>query len=271
MTERSREFLVYIQVLLLLCIIGAGAAVLIGQRVGGPLGSLYLSLRDMLARDDRVTADELSPADLPGTGSTTLPVRLPSSADTKIAPMLVLPEPPDPTPGVPCASFHFEASLGIDRGYLSFGRFNVVTGTDPYGRSDPLTIWKLLQFNGFRVNAEGVEAGRAASIPVNETVNLLVSDPFSEELLFSAKWRVDTVEARGRYGSINAGLATNLSAFGVNNAIDSPTLDSFAEASEGVLVMRFESDRDIAPALRAGEPVYGPVTGTMYPEHCIRD
>ena len=124
------------------------------------------------------------------------------------------------------------------------------------------------QFNE-KIDTEGFGADRAASIPVNETKNLLVSDPFSGELLFSAKWRVEAIEARGRYGSINAGLATNLSALGVNNAIDSPTLNSFAEASEGVLVMRFESDRDIAPALRAGEPVYGAVTGTMYPGHCI--
>jgi hypothetical protein len=267
MRDQGREFLTYVQILILLVIIGTGALVLLGSRVGGLVGELYGSLRDVFAGDDRITVDAQAPAAL--VAGPAPPVRLPSVEDTVVVPLPAFPAAAVPQEEVPCAAFHFEASLGIEGGYLSFGRFNVVTDTDPYGRRDSLTIWKLLQFNGFRINADTFEAHRAVTIPVNETVNMLVSDPFTKELLFSARWLVSTVEVRGHHGSINAALEANLSSFGVNNAIDSSTLDSFAEDSEGVLVMRFVSDRDIAPALKAGEPVYGEVTGTMYPAHCI--
>jgi hypothetical protein len=267
MRDRGREFLVYAQILLLLLIIGVGAFVLLGSRVGGLAGELYAAMRDIYADDDRITVDPVAPAVL--VAGTAPPVRLPAREDTAVAPLPAFPAAPLPAQDVPCASFRFEASMGIEGGYLSFGRFNVVTDTDPYGRRDPLTIWKLLQFNGFKINADTFEAARAVTIPVNETVNLLVSDPFTQDLLFSARWLVSTVEVRGRHGSINTGLELNLSSFGVNNTIESRTLDSFAKDSEGVLVMRFETETEIAPALKAGEPVYGKVMGTMYPGHCI--
>jgi hypothetical protein len=265
--DQGREFLVYVQILILLFIIGVGALVLLGSRVGGAVGQLYVAMRGVFADDDRITVDTVASTAL--VAGSPPPVRLPSGADTAVAPLPIYPAAVVPQEDVPCAAFHFEASMGIEGGYLSFGRFNVVTDTDPYGRSDPLTIWKLLQFNGFKINADTFDAARAVTVPVNETVNMLVSDPFTEELLFSARWLVSTVEVRGRHASINAGLAPNLSSFGVNNAIDSPTLESLAQDSEGVLVMRFVADTDIAPTLKAGEPVFGEVAGTIYPVHCI--
>jgi hypothetical protein len=267
MRDRGREFLVYAQILLLLLIIAVGALVLLGPRVGGAVGELYVAMREQFADDDRITVDSATPANL--VGGSARQVRLPSKEDTVVAPLPAFPAAPIPAVSVPCAMFHFEASMGVEGGYMSFGRFNVVTDTDPYGRRDSLTIWKLLQFNGFKINADTFEAQRAVTIPVNETVNMLISDPFTGDLLFSARWLVSTVEVRGRHGSINAGLETNLTSFGVNNTIESRTLDSFAEDSEGVLVMRFEAETEIAPALKAGQPVYGEVTGTMYPGHCI--
>jgi hypothetical protein len=164
---------------------------------------------------------------------------------------------------------HFEASLGIERGYVSFSRFNMVTDTDPYGQRDPLTVWKLVQFGGFSFGEAGAGAGDAVAFPVDQQVNLLISDPFTEEMLLSAKWQVDAIEARGRHASINAALTANLSAVGVNNAVDSPVLNHLSRDSEGILVMHWTHSTDIASALADGEPVYVPVTGVMYPAGCV--
>jgi hypothetical protein len=79
---------------------------------------------------------------------------------------------------------------------------------------------------------------------------------------------VGDVVVEGRNASINADLEENLSALGVNNTIDSPTLDSFGEGGEAILVMGFEYSKEIATALNAGEPVYAPVEGIIYPAHC---
>ena len=268
--DRIKDLVVFGPIMLLLVLIGMGVLILVAPYVGGTFGDVHSALRDRFAGDDLVYADQASPVVLAGAQGSPQPPRLPSEKETALPALLAFPAPPTSTLGVRCAALHFEASMGIEGNYLSFGRFNVVSDTDPYGRRDTLTSWKLLQLGGFSLSTKALGKEWSASIPVIETVNLLISDPFTQEMLFSAKWRIDAIEVRGRYASINAELGVNLDSIGVNNAIDSPTLDSFAEGSRGVLVMRFEHTEDIAPALAAGEPVYAPVMGTMYPEHCFQ-
>ena len=268
--DRIKDLVVFGPIVMLLVLIAMGALILLAPSAGGTFGDMHSALRDRFAGDDLVYADLASPVALAGAQGSPQPPRLPSEKETALPALLALPAPPTSTLGVPCAALYFEASMGIESSYLSFGRFNVVSDTDPYGRRDVLTSWKLLQFGGFSLSTEALARAWSASIPVHETVNLLISDPFTQEMLFSAKWRIDAIEVRGQYASINAELGVNLDSIGVNNAIDSPTLDSFAEGSRGVLVMRFEHTEDIAPALAAGEPVYAPVMGTMYPEHCFQ-
>jgi hypothetical protein len=267
--DRIRDLVVFGPIILLLVLIGMGVLILLAPSAGGTFADVHSALRDRFAGDERVYADPALPAILAGAQGSPHPPQLPSEEETVLPALPALPAPPTSTIGVPCASLHFEASMGIEGRYLSFGRFNVVSDTDPYGRRDVLTSWKLLQFGGFFVSTEALRDAWSASIPVNQTVNLLISDPYTEEMLFSAKWRVEAIEVRGRYASINAELGANLDSIGINNVIDSPTLESFAEGSRGVLVMRFAHTEDIAPALAAGEPVYAPVSGMMYPEHCF--
>jgi hypothetical protein len=270
MSERGWELLVYGPIVLSLLLIGAGALVLLGPLAGGPLGDLHRYLGDMLAGDDRVRFDATTPVVLAREERPAVALVL-SSIGGSTAPLVpVLPAHAEAVPPETCGVIHFQGSLGIERGYLSFSRFNMVTDTDPYGQRDPLTVWKLIQFGGFSLGEVGAGTGHAVAVPVDQEVNLLISDPFSEEMLLSAKWQIGAIEVRGRYVSINAALATNLTAIGVNNAIDSPVLDCFARDSEGILVMHWVHSVDVAPAIAAGEPVYAAVTGMMYPEHCLR-
>jgi hypothetical protein len=274
MRERASELLVYGPIVALLLLIALAILLLAAPLIGGGLGELHSALRDMLADDDHVPVDLYTPANLGGAQRAPRPRRLPSFEDTTIPLLPVLPEWPARAhlrvSDISCAAIHFEASLGIERGYLSFGRFNVVSGTDPYGTSDPLTQWKLFQFGGLQIQTRGIAAVPSASIQVDQTANIRISDPYTDVPLLSAKWQVDAIEAWGRSASINADLVPNLSALGINNAIESPTLDRFASESRGVLVMGFEHTVDIAPALAAGEPVYASAQGTVYPESCFR-
>ncbi len=270
MRSRAWEVVVYGPIVLCLVLIAEGALVLLGPSMGGSLGMVHSALRDAFAQDSAVYADPVGPILLVGAQRSTQGVPLPSEEDTEVPELVSLPADISPTARGTCAAVQFEASLGIERNYVSFGRFNVINDTDPYGRRDPLTQWKLLQFGGFPIGTEVLEPTYAASIPVNQTVNLLISDPYTQEMLFSAKWKVESIEVRGRYASINAALSPNLSGLGVNNVIESPTLESFARDGRGVLVIRFEHTGDIAPALKSGEPVYVGVTGTMMPWYCAR-
>ena len=86
----------------------------------------------------------------------------------------------------------------------------------------------------------------------------------------SARWSVSEIQAHGRVASINASLATNLTDIRVNNSIESETLAGFATDTNGVLVLRFEYDQDVAAALRGTSPLYAPVSGVVYAERCLR-
>jgi hypothetical protein len=267
MSERAWGLLTYGPILMALILIAEGALILLGPLVGGPLGTIHDALSDIYADDDRVVADLAHPAVLMNTLPPARPPHVDPVAGVPIGPSL----PTTSTTSVPCAALQFEASIGIDeQGYVSFGRFNVVSDTDPHGRSDPLTQWKLLQFGGFPIRMDVVDAVPEATIPVEQTVNLLISDPYTQDMLLSAKWEIVEIEVRGRYASINAALDRNLSGLGTNNAIDSPTLESFSHDGRGVLTMSFAHSADIAPALKAGEPVYAAVTGAMYPSLCLQ-
>lgn len=269
MRGQAWELAAYGPILMALVLIALGALILIGPAIGGQLGVVHESMRDAFADDSRIVVDSVGPVRLVGAQSSTQAQRLPAVEDTHVPPLVDLPDAPVLGMDEDCAALHFQASLGIDRGYVSFGRFNVVSDTDPYGQSDPLTQWKLLQFGGFPIRMETVGPARVASIPVNETTNILISDPFTDEMLLSARWEVEAIEVRGRRASINAHLSRNLSGLGVNNAIDSPTLARFSRDGHGVLVMRFSHSDEIVAALKAGEPIYAAVTGTMYPGYCV--
>jgi hypothetical protein len=268
MKSRLWELVIYSPIVLSLVVAAEGVLVLVAPSVGGPLGETYDALRDAFANDSAAYEDAAVPAILLPAQSAT--EALPSDEAADSAGLIRLPADADALRPESCAAVHFVASVGIERNYVSFGRFNVVVDTSPFGRYDPVTQWKLLQFGGFPIRTETVEPVHTVSIPVNQAVNLLISDPYTEEMLFSAKWKIESIEVSGRRGSINSSLVPNLSGLGVNNAIDSPALESFSRDGQGVLVMYFEHTADLAPALRAGEPVYAAVTGTMMPLYCAQ-
>ena len=151
--------------------------------------------------------------------------------------------------------------------------------------------WKLIQFEGFTLPdregiSPGIEAGATLTLAVDQAVNMLVQDPFTKDLLISARWQVDELAVRGDRAGINARLATNLSDIRVNNAIQSETLASLshgidASAPLGVLAVEIRradnsvcADKaactNLAAALREGEPVYAIMSGVVYAERCLR-
>ena len=267
MKSRAWEWVVYGPIVLSLVVATEGMLILLAPVIGGPLGMVHQALRDAFAGDQAVYEDVAEPAVLVSAGTAQSLFSTEADGGLEMAP---LPADTDSLETGSCAAVHFEASLGIERDYVSFGRFNVVVDTSPFGRRDTVTQWKLLQFGGFPIRVEAVELVHTTTIPVNQAVNLLISDPYTEEMLFSAKWKIASIEVNGRRGSINASLEPNLSGLGVNNVIDSPTLESFSRDGQGVLVIEFAHTTDIAPALQAGEPIYAAVTGTMMPLYCAR-
>jgi hypothetical protein len=172
--------------------------------------------------------------------------------------------------GESCAAFGFEGAIHVQGARFASGSFTSVSHTEPYGKSDPLASWKLLQFEAFPLSPAEEEKGQLRAVPVNQAVNLSILDPFSKEILLSARWLVKEILVHGRTGSINAGLDTNLSDVRVNNSIESPTLAAFAGQMNGVLVLRFEHTRDVMSALQGEGVLYAPVTGTVHTEECIR-
>lgn len=267
--DRSADLFIYAPIVAALLLIGMGTVILLASTVGGPLGELHVALRGVLTPDERAAADPAQLTSLAQTRRPLLPVgRAPAQPMVAALPLtatLPITAPLDAS----CAAIHFASSLGIEAGYLSFGRFNTVTSTDPYGQQDPLTAWKLLQFGGFAI-APAAGGAYTRTLPINQTVNLLISDPYSGEMLFSARWYVDQIEISGRRASINAALQPNLSGLGVNNVIDSPVLDSLSAAGRGVLVLGFEYEGDLDAALSAGQAIYAPANGVIYPDRCLR-
>lgn len=266
MKDDPWELLPYVPIVLALLLIALGALVWLAPQIGGGPAQLHRALRDVVAEEELPVVDPMRPARI---AKSSLAMQMPS-VQVAGAPAVALSPLPVLITDTTCVALHFGASLSVAGDRVSFGRFNVVSQADPYGKHDPVTQWKLLQFGGFPLSREADVEADAVRFPVGETVNLLISDPYTKEMLFSAKWRVETIEAHGRWASINAGLEPNLSGIGVNNVIDSPTLARLSKDAEGVLVMGLTHSADVGTTLRGGSPLYAPVQGTIYPASCVR-
>jgi hypothetical protein len=271
MRDDPWEVLPYVSIALALLLIALGALVALGPQIGGGLASLHQALRDAIAGEELPVSDPMRPAQIVRSTLATPPAA-PQVGGARVgeAPTVTLSPLPVPITNTTCTALQFEASLSIVDGYVSFGRFNVVSHAEPYGERDPVTQWKLLQFGGFAITGEMEVTPDAVVFPVGQTVNLLLSDPYSKEMLFSAKWKVESIEVHGQRASINAALVPNLSEIGVNNAVDSPTLARLSQDDRGVLVMGLTHTADVATTLRAGSPLYAPVEGAIYPASCAR-
>ena len=265
------ELLPYAPIVLALVLIAVGTVVGLGPQLGGGPAQLHQALRDVVSGEELPAVDPMRPA-LIAKSSLAMPAPAASVPDGKIvrAPAVAFSPLPVLITDTTCVALHFEAAISIAGDRVSFGRFNVVSHADPYGKRDPVTQWKLLQFGGFDVSREASAAADAAVFPVGQTFNLLISDPYSQEMLYSAKWEVTSIEAHGRWASINSALEPNLSEIGVNNTIESPTLARLSRDDTGVLVIGWAHSEDVATTLRAGSPLYAPVRGTIYPGDCVR-
>lgn len=265
------ELLPYGPIVLALVLIAVGTVVGIGPRIGGGPAQLHQALRDVVAGEELPVVDPMRPARI-AKSSLATPTATARTTGVEVAsvPAVALSPLPVAITDTTCVALHFEASLSIAGDYVSFGRFNVVSQADPYGTHDPVTQWKLLQFGGFPLSREADVTSDAVVFPVGQTVNLLISDPYSQEMLFSAKWEVEAIEAHGRWASINAALEPNLSEIGINNVIDSPTLARLSKDDAGVLVMGWTHSADVRTTLCGGSPLYAPIQGTIYPASCVR-
>jgi hypothetical protein len=265
MRDDPWELLSYVPIVLALLLIALGTLIGLGPHIGGGLANLHQALRDVVAAEEVPVVDPIRPARIAKSSLAT-----PPAVQVAGAPAVMLSPLPAPITDTTCVALHFEASLSAVDDHVSFGRLNAVSQADPYGKRDPVTQWKLLQFGGFPIAGEAEVAADVVAFPVEQTVNLLISDPYSKEMLFSAKWHVSAIEAHGRRASINAALEPNLGEIGVNNVIDSPTLARLSRDDQGVLVMGFTHSADVATTLRGGSPLYAPAQGTIYPASCVR-
>ncbi len=252
---RLRVAIEYAPMGLLAILLSCTLLVLHGRSSEGMWGEVYDSLRGRLAGEDHPALDRVTPQP-PIRHSRPVVLTPPPTAA-----LLPLFTPPSITATVPCPSFHFRGTFVVKDGYASFGSFNTVTNTDPYGEDDPLASWKLVQCERFPLSLAGEEKGGVLDIPVNREVNLVIVDPFTREPLLAARWHVASVGIRGRAIEINAGLEENLAQVRVNNAIDSPTLAAFTTSTAGVLVLTAGHETEVLRAIRLGEPVYAPMSG----------
>lgn len=244
-------------------LIAAGPS-LNGQSPAGPFLIAHDSLRARFT-----TADE-SPAD-----------GILAAGDEPLRPLYMvgqqLPAPPRPAsmtvpvriPGAPpaldesCVALHFAGAVSIQDGRISFGRFTPIQATYPYAAQDPLTSWKLLQFESlpFTLDPNGLK--------IDKAVNLLLSDPFTQTPLLSARWQVDQIAVQGKHAGVNAALRSNLSDIRTNNAINSPVL-ALLKSETGILTMHIEFSEDILAQIEAGAPVFAAMQGTLYTSNCLR-
>jgi len=274
MNERGQEVLWFAPVVMLAILAGAALLIAGGPRIGGAPADVHYALRDLLAGDGQPIADKLASAPLTVTLAVTS-IPLPGVVPT--VPMIAILAPtPVLTSEVPCVAFRFAGAASIQEGRVSFGRLNLVTDTDPQGKSDPLASWKLMQFASFSLSIPAGKAGGSVrsspviTIPISQTVDMVITDPFTEEMLFSARWQVQQIELVGHNASINASLRINRKDIRVNNVIESPTLAALTTIPAGVLVMRLKFTEDIAPALGRAEPVYALMSGTVSADRCLR-
>ncbi len=245
-----------------------------GPSLGGPFADTHANLRDMLTGDDRPIADRLAATTVvpPTAPVWTLPAMAVPAVPLLPTPWPALTRTLTQTASLPCVSFKIQGVAILEPGRLSFGRFNLVSDTHPQGRSDPLASWKLVQLESLPLPAEfPVERPPDrldTPLPINKTVTLLISDPFTQTPLFSARWQVAEMQVLGRRAGINALLAVNLSDIRVNNAAQSPTLEHFAQTTDGILVLEIEHTADLLQELEQGAPVYAVMRGVIHSTHC---
>jgi hypothetical protein len=278
MKERGQEVLWFAPLAILAILIGTGLLIAGGPGIGGAPAEVHAALRELLVGDERPLADRLAPAPLTGPVAATsipLPTTVPTTVPT-IPLMVIVPTTQTLPSRAACAAFWFSGAANMQEGRVSFGRFNLVTDTDPYGKGDPLASWKLVRFASFPLGSPAgnagspIQASAVLTIPVDQSVNMAITDPFTEEILFSARWQVEQIEVVGNSASINARLGTNLSDIRVNTRSESETLAAYAKVATGVLVMRLESTEDIASALEQGQPLYVSMSGFVNMDRCLR-
>jgi hypothetical protein len=257
----------YASLLLLVALIGVGALIALGPSLGGAPMEVHSALRGMTVGDEKAPVDDTVPAVLAARAAPPSGRQLPPVEP--VEPIFDVPLPLREQ-GSPCASFGFSGAVHIQDGRFAFNPFTVVSHAEPYGDGDPLTSWKLIRFEVFALDADDVAAGAATSFPVDQAVNLSIVDPFSSEVLLSARWSISDVHTLGQTASINVDLATNLSEIRIRNSIASETLAAFRRDTNGVLVLHLSHSEDVATALQGTAPLYAPVSGTVYAERCLR-
>ncbi|MBN1933960.1 MAG: hypothetical protein JW934_04825 [Anaerolineae bacterium] len=246
--------------------IAAGPS-LAGQSPTGPFLVAHDSLRAMLTTADESPADALVSSAAPLRPLYTVGQQ--PSAPARPAPMTV----PVRIPGAPpaldetCVALHFAGAVSIQDGRVSFGRFTPIQTTCPRAAQDPLTSWKLLQFENlpFTLDITPSETG----LKIDKAINLLLIDPFTQTPLLSARWQVEEIAVRGQHAGVNATLRVNLSDIRIDNAINSPVLAQF-KSETGVLTMHIEHSEDIIAQIEANVPIFAAMQGTIYAERCLR-
>ena len=240
---------------------------LTGPALGGMLGNAHGALRDMLTGAGEVVIDETPPSSR--LRAHPVGVELAPAMPTVLPAAGVITETLQLSEN-PCSAFQFQGALSIQEGRLSFGRFNVVSNTDPHGKDDPLTSWKLVQIESLDVDLSAIQRGTSVTIPVSKTVTVSISDPFSQEVLLSAEWAIADIEVRGAHASINAQLAPNLTQVRISNPIASGALGAFSTVDSAVLTMHWTHTADLAPMLRRSEPILAAMGGSVTMDPCLR-
>ncbi len=259
----SRSILFYLPFVFFIILIGGALAIANGPSLGGPFEVAYDSLRAMWTTADESPADPvvasaapLRPLYMAGQQMPSLTAPAPITVPVRIAGF-------PPILDDECIAIHWAGALTIQDGRISFGRFTPIQNTYPFGVDDPLTSWKLLQFESlpFTLDKNGLK--------VDKAVNILLSDPFTQTPLLSARWQVDEIAVRGQHAGINVMLRPNLSDIRVDNAINSAALAQF-KSDTGILTMHIEHSEDILAQIAAGKPVFARMHGTLYAKRCLR-
>lgn len=263
----NRTIFVYLPFVFFIVLIAGALLIAAGPSLGEPFLTAHDSLRAMFTTVDESPVDGVVAAavggDAPLPSLYTVGQRL--AAPARPAPMTI----PVRIPGVPpaldetCAALHFAGAVGIQDGRISFGRFTPIQTAYPFAAQDPLISWKLLQFESlpFTLDPTGLK--------VDKAVNLLLSDPFTQTPLLSARWQIDQIVVQGKHAGINAALRVNLSDIRIDNAINSPALAQL-KSETGILTMHIEYSQDLRTQIEAGAPIFASMQGTLYASSCLR-
>jgi hypothetical protein len=250
-----------------------------GSSLGGVFAIAHTSLHDLFTRADCPPGDRTSQTIVHLPTESILEDKPVLLAVPTISSTITWTGQPALIPGAPCAAFHFQGTAHIQGNRLSFGRLNLVRNTSPYGIGDPLA-WKLFQLESLTFSAEHATSNvpgipLTATLPVQQAVGVLITDPFTQVPLLSARWQVNTIRVFGNRAGINAALEPNLSEIRINNAIESDTLASFAIDTAdtadpvGILAIQFYCTEDIVSEIEANHPLVMMMNGTVHLRRCL--